>query len=148
MFVAGYATDAEIAELEKRGWEVEDAAARGLVEPCNLSELSLADLKTDKLMTAPETPGTKAVVVFIDNDLFNVMSGLDWDLGSYPIDVVKYEELKTAAREQRQRIESYFGPGGAIQRRCSHKYPDGTDASVGVPVSGERFCKTCGAQWD
>lgn len=31
---------------------------------------------------------------------------------------------------------------------CSHKYADGTDATTGVPVSGERWCNACKAQFD
>lgn len=31
---------------------------------------------------------------------------------------------------------------------CSHKTADGFDATVGVPVSGERWCNACKAQFD
>ena len=36
----------------------------------------------------------------------------------------------------------------ALAGRCSHKHMDGSDATIGVPVSAERFCRTCGAQFD
>lgn len=72
MFVAGFATAEEIAELERRGWEVEPAEKYDFV---GHSEAHL--------MTPPDSSdnesGTRAVVVFVDNSLFAVMSGPDWD---------------------------------------------------------------------
>lgn len=35
-----------------------------------------------------------------------------------------------------------------LRQLCSHAYADGKDASSGVPVSGERWCRTCGSQYD
>lgn len=35
-----------------------------------------------------------------------------------------------------------------LRKRCSHQYKDGRDATVGVPVSGERWCAHCGSQHD
>jgi len=35
-----------------------------------------------------------------------------------------------------------------LKELCSHKYEDGKDATAGVPVSGERWCRTCGSQFD
>jgi hypothetical protein len=70
-FVAGFATAREIAELQKRGWEVEKAEDHGLIGE-------------DRLMEAP-TPGSPeeihAIVVFVDSSVFEIMSGPDWDKG-------------------------------------------------------------------
>jgi len=45
-----------------------------------------------------------------------------------------------------------------LKRRCTHRYPDGADATFSVTVSRElfcrtcvsreRFCRTCGSQFD
>ncbi len=72
MFVAGFATAEEIRELERRGWEVEPAEKYNLVG------------KGEGFLMEPPTnddneSGTRAVVVFVDNSLFNVMDGPDWD---------------------------------------------------------------------
>lgn len=65
MFVVGFATHEEVLELEKAGWEVEDARKFGrLVGP-----------EANTLMTEP-TPGpagTRAVVVFVDAAVRDVL---------------------------------------------------------------------------
>jgi len=48
-------------------------------------------------------------------------------------------------KAERERLTQEMGE---LSRRCSHKHRDGSDATVGVPVSGERFCRTCGGQFD
>jgi hypothetical protein len=141
MFIAGYATEEEIAELEKRGWEIESAEGRDLVGP---------EDQGSAIMTPPDTPGTRAVLIFADNSLFEVMSGFDWDLGSYPLNVSEVSALRARVKEQIAKLQSMLDPYGptSISARCTHKYADGKDASSGVPVSGERWCACCGRQWD
>ena len=69
-FIAGYATKKEIEELKRRGWEIEPAEESGLIGE-------------DSLMEAPEDDGgpegIKAVVVFVDSSVFDIMSGPDWE---------------------------------------------------------------------
>lgn len=62
-FIVGFVTKEERAKLESRGWVVEDADTYGLVghEDCHL------------MSTPPE--GKEAVVVFVDSNVFEVMSG-------------------------------------------------------------------------
>ena len=68
-FVAGFATTREIAELRRRGWDVEKAEDHGLVG-------------TDRLMEGP-TPGgpeeIHVVVVFVDSSVFDIMNGPGWE---------------------------------------------------------------------
>lgn len=67
-FIAGFVTKEERARLEARGWEVEDASRYGLV---GSSE--------NHLMEAPQGDDTEAIVVFVDSNVLDVMSGPDWD---------------------------------------------------------------------
>lgn len=62
-YLCGYVTDREKEELERRGWEIEEAPA----------EL------TPK---APPPDGeSQYVMVWVDNDLFSIMNGPDWEKG-------------------------------------------------------------------
>lgn len=69
-FIAGYATKKEIEELTRRGWEVEPAEKSGLIGE-------------DRLMEAPADDGgpeeIKAVVVWVDSSIFDIMDGPDWE---------------------------------------------------------------------
>jgi hypothetical protein len=59
-YVIGITTEAERRELKLRGWDIEPAP-----------ESLLPD--------EPLEPGQQMVKVFVDTDLFTVMSGPDWD---------------------------------------------------------------------
>jgi hypothetical protein len=65
-FVVGYASLEEVAELESRGWKVEEASEHGLIGQ----------------FMEPPPEGEKAVVVFVDRNLFDMMNGPDWEGGS------------------------------------------------------------------
>jgi hypothetical protein len=65
-YVVGYVSAAERAELERRGWDVEDAT-------------SYLPEGNDLLGEAPK--GLAAVIVWVDNTLFDMMSGPDWEKG-------------------------------------------------------------------
>jgi hypothetical protein len=69
-FVAGFATKKEIEELTRRGWKVEPAEKYGLIGD-------------DRLMDTPEDSGgpeeIRAVVVFADSSIFEIMDGPDWE---------------------------------------------------------------------
>lgn len=73
-YLVGYVTQAEKEELERRGWEVEDAKDYNLIGPpgpgCLLS---------GEYAAAHEADGSEAVVIFVDNDLFSIMDGPDWE---------------------------------------------------------------------
>jgi hypothetical protein len=68
MFVVGFATKEEIEELEKRGWEVEPAEKYNLIGDSD-----------PYLMEAPKSEDTKAIVIWVDSSVFDVMSGPDWE---------------------------------------------------------------------
>ena len=70
-FIAGFATKTEIAELTRRGWEVEPA------EKYNLVGDGEGFLMEEPTHEAPEE--TQAVVVWVDSSMFDIMSGPDWD---------------------------------------------------------------------
>lgn len=76
MFVAGFATAEEIRELERRGWDVEPAEKYNLV---GRGEEFLMEAPSDDEMSEDKKNSTRAVVVFVDNSLFSVMDGPDWD---------------------------------------------------------------------
>ena len=60
-WLIGQTTAAERRELERRGWKLEDPP--------------------DGLLGEEETDDNRTVAVFVDNDLFKIMSGPDWDTG-------------------------------------------------------------------
>lgn len=75
----------------------------------------------------------------------------------------KVAELVKAAKPHsvpvstyRQMLEYYKEIGDELKRLidsplrnlCSHKYENGEDATVSVPVSCERWCATCKSQFD
>lgn len=67
-YLIGIVTETEAKELQRRGWEL------GSVDDRFFEELSV---------TFERTNGTsdQMVQVFVDNDLFGVMNGPDWDKG-------------------------------------------------------------------
>jgi hypothetical protein len=73
-FLAGLATEKEIEELKRRGWVVEPAEKYNLVGEGEGS-----------MFIPPEPPdnmGLKAVVVFVDTNLVDIMDGPDWEGGT------------------------------------------------------------------
>jgi hypothetical protein len=73
-FIAGLATKKEIEELTRRGWEIEPAEKYNLVGDGE-----------GFMFLPPEPPdnmGLKAVVVFVDSNLFEMMDGPDWEGGT------------------------------------------------------------------
>lgn len=67
-FIIGLATDAEIAELERRGWEIESVPDGFLQE------------HEPPLDQAPDE-GDRWIQVWVDNSVFSVMDGPDWEKG-------------------------------------------------------------------
>jgi hypothetical protein len=70
-YIVGYVSAEERKELERRGWEVEDAERYNLIG--DLDEYLLSHPDSD--------PDVQAVVVFVDNSVFDVMDGPDWEKG-------------------------------------------------------------------
>lgn len=68
-WIVGLVTEAEIAELTRRGWEVEDAEKHNIVGRDRLIDVD------------PEDKTFKAVVVYVDTNLFEIMDGPDWEGG-------------------------------------------------------------------
>lgn len=66
-FIVGYATDEEIEKLKARGWKIEPAKKYGLV----------GDWPNSLVADPPD--GHQAIAVFVDNSLFAIMSGPDWE---------------------------------------------------------------------
>jgi len=70
-WLAGLATQDEIEELKRRGWVVEPA-----------EDYRLIGEGKGFMFNPPEPPdnmGLKAVVVFVDSNLFEIMDGPDWE---------------------------------------------------------------------
>ena len=63
-YIIGQASEEEIAELERRGWEIEEPPAGYTTE--DVSE------------NIGEPLGDRMIMIFVDADLFNIMSGSDW----------------------------------------------------------------------
>lgn len=62
-YILGYVTDAEIKVLKERGWDIEN----------------FGDIKSELIACDnPEMPH-KFCAVYVDNDMFSVMNGPDWD---------------------------------------------------------------------
>lgn len=66
-WIVGLATEKEIAELKKRGWVIEDAQSHNIVGRDRLIDVD------------PEDKTFKAVVVYVDSNLFEIMDGPDWE---------------------------------------------------------------------
>lgn len=87
MFVTGFATEDEIVELMNRGWEVEDCKKFGPV----------VGTVNNSMMLPPEGEGTRAVAVFVDASLFDVMNGMDWEKEREARDYVPVDTKERAA---------------------------------------------------
>jgi hypothetical protein len=61
-YIIGLLTAAEAAELKRRGWELEPAPK-------------------EMVPAEPLEEGDSIQMVYVDNDMFAVMSGPDWDKG-------------------------------------------------------------------
>ena len=79
-FLVGYVSPEEKAELTRRGWEVEPAERYNLI----------GDL--DEYLLGGPHGDDEAVVIFVDNDLFSIMDGPDWDKGS-DVDLPKDNDI-------------------------------------------------------
>lgn len=78
-YIVGLVTKEERATLERRGWEVEDAAKYGLHwQEGNCSYKNPPKNPVEYLMDAP-SDGMEAVVIWVDSNVFDVMSGPDWE---------------------------------------------------------------------
>jgi len=66
-YIIGLAGEDQIKELERRGWEVEDAPKEF----------------TDSQGALPKNmfEDCRYIMIFVDNDLFSVMDGPDWEKG-------------------------------------------------------------------
>lgn len=60
-YIIGLCSQEEIKELERRGWEIEQA-------PKSLTPRHIS-------------MGNKMVMVWVDNDMIEIMSGPDWEKG-------------------------------------------------------------------
>ena len=69
-FIVGYATNEEVTELERRGWEVEDAQKYNLVGE-----------DPEFLVGTPPEAQERVIAIFVDNGVFDVMNGPDWEKG-------------------------------------------------------------------
>jgi hypothetical protein len=69
-FIAGLATEKEIEELKRRGWEIEPAEKYGLIGEYRLLEDPADGGGPEKL---------QAIVVYVDSNMFDIMSGPDWE---------------------------------------------------------------------
>jgi hypothetical protein len=68
-YLIGIVTDEEAAQLQRRGWSLKD-----LDQDC-LDEVSA--LREDTNNTSD-----RLVMVYVDNNLFKVMDGPDWEKGN------------------------------------------------------------------
>jgi len=64
-YIIGQATDAEIEELKRRGWDIEEPPPGYTTE--------------DVSKNIGEPLKEKMIMVFVDQDLINIMSGPDWE---------------------------------------------------------------------
>jgi len=64
-YIIGQATNEEIAELERRGWDIEEPPPGYTTE--------------DVSVNIGEPLREKMIMVFVDQDLFKIMSGPDWE---------------------------------------------------------------------
>jgi len=64
-YIIGQATDAEIEELKRRGWDIEEPPPDYTTE--------------DVSKNIGEPLEEKMIMIFVDQDLFKIMSGPDWE---------------------------------------------------------------------
>ncbi len=144
MFVVGFATAVEIADLKDQGFAVEDAPRHCIGPEGPEGE--------GYLLTQPEPgpAGTKAVAVFLDaalHDLLLEVQRVGDFAGSLRIPdgglnvedfVARKQALVTFAREMIADAENF--------KYCNHKNPDGSDARY--PTGGGETACVCGNKWD
>ena len=68
-YIIGFVTKEERKELERRGWDVEEASRYNLIGDDG-----------DHLLYEPNGD-QEAIVIYVDTDVFEVMDGPDWDKG-------------------------------------------------------------------
>lgn len=75
-YIVGIVSKKEKAILEARGWDVELALDYNIVGGDETHHLLHEDEDSDK----------EAVLIFVDSNLFDIMSGPDWEKGSIKIE--------------------------------------------------------------
>lgn len=139
MFVVGFATAVEIADLQDQGFEVEDAP-EGCVGP------SVEERSEGYLLTKPEPGpnGTKAVSIFLDAALYDVLLQLKGDEVPEPnsLNVVDWDARRLRLLNKGNALRA----DGADFKYCNHKHRDGSDARYPTG-NGESAC-ICGNKWD
>ena len=66
-YIVGYLTKEEADELERRGWELEPPPAELVCD--------------DDYVDEREMNGYRMRMVWVDNSMFDIMNGPDWDKG-------------------------------------------------------------------
>lgn len=134
-FVVGIVTEEEAKELESRGWKLEEA------NPHN----SLPKPKR----------GERVVSVFVDNDMFSIMNGPDWE-GSSP--VAKTLDAKAKANDllnqgfvqisARHRLVAALPPGKTGMQALKDMHTPGADAVLAglENAAKEHFLRVYGQQ--
>jgi hypothetical protein len=166
MYIVGFATAVEIADLEDQGLAVEDASYYGLVSPrtTDRSDGDAAGTGRDSYLMAKPEPGpdgTKAITVFLDAALYDVMCVLR---AFYDNPDRKDHPLWHAYKEAKARLGG-LSVRGFVSRKnrliciaqalraeaedhkyCSHKNTDGSDARY--PTGNGELACICGNKWD
>lgn len=93
-YIIGVATEEEIIELKRRGWNIE---------------------KPPKELISIYPPGHKMAMVFVDSDLFDIMNGPDWDHGEMPA-VCKIQGPECSGINQKSK--SHRWNGGWVCSNC------------------------------
>jgi hypothetical protein len=162
MYVIGYATAEEIADLEAKEFEVEDVPARCIAPVGD-------EMEEGYLLTKPESgpSGTRAIAVFLEMSVYKALinyivrhnvhlnaSVLLKNLQHWKRIFVKpnFNSLSVAAytarRDQLREDAEALRADAEDFRYCSHKNPDGGDARYFVEGGmGARSC-VCGNKWD
>lgn len=74
-YLIGFLSNEEEAELVRRGWEIEDAPR--------------VDFDTGKSSNFPK----RLRMVWVDQDMFKIMDGPDWDKGDSPASQASTDDL-------------------------------------------------------
>lgn len=101
MYVVGFATEEEIKILQEQDWDVEDARRFGKV----------VGKEGDSLTLPPEHPKTKAVVVFVDASIYDLLRDRTDDPDDRPLDVERCGKQLGGSGE-RHPPQEVVGPGG------------------------------------
>ena len=83
-WIIGALTEDELEQLRVRGWEDEDPPQE-LIPDTDAEMRSLRNADARDPESEPKTDGSELIVrsFFVDNDVFSIMSGPDWDTGGY-----------------------------------------------------------------